>query len=107
LWGSAGTKNPNYSDIKYVEELLGPDSINTMPEATLKAFKDHGRAEITIHDKAEEAGRLFSELEEVGVDINQVTEQLESEGVKLFSDSFYLLLKEIAQKKNSFLTKNP
>jgi len=107
LWGSTGTKDPRYSDIKYVEELIAPDSINTMPEATLKAFKDHGRVQITIYDKLEEAERLFSELKEVGVDINQVTEQLESEGVKLFSDSFYLLLKEIAQKRDSFLTKKP
>jgi transaldolase len=107
LWGSTGTKNPSYSDIKYVEELIGSDSINTMPEATLKAFIDHGRVQNTIHDKLEEAERLFSELKEVGVDIHQVTEQLESEGVKLFSDSFYLLLKEIAQKRDSFLTKKP
>ena len=105
LWGSTGTKNPTYSDIKYVQELIGPDSINTMPEATLEAFKDHGQAQITIYDNLEEAERLFSQLQGVGVDINQVTEQLEGEGVKLFSDSFYLLLKEIAQKRDSFLTK--
>ena len=107
LWGSTGTKNPSYSDLKYVEELMGPDSINTMPEATLKAFQDHGRAAISIYDKPGEAERLFSELREVGVDINQVTEQLESEGVKLFSDSFRLLLREIAQKRDSFPTKKP
>ena len=107
LWGSTGTKNPTYSDVKYVEELMGPDSINTMPEATLKAFKDHGHAQIMIQDNLEEAERLFSELKEVGVNIDQVTEQLEAEGVKLFSDSFYLLLKEIGQKRNSFLTKKP
>jgi transaldolase len=105
LWGSTGTKNPSYSDVKYVQELIGPDSINTMPEATLKAFKDHGRAQITIYGNLEEAERLFPELKEVGVDIDQVTEQLEGEGVKLFSDSFYSLLKEIAQKRDSFLTK--
>ena len=105
LWGSTGTKNPSYSDIKYVEELMGADSINTLPEATLKAFQDHGRAQITIFDKLEEAEKLFAGLKEVGVNINQVTEQLESEGVKLFSDSFYLLLKEIAQKRDSLLAK--
>jgi len=105
LWGSTGTKNPSYSDIKYVEELMGADSINTLPEATLEAFQDHGRAQITIFDKLEEAEKLFAGLKEVGVDINQVTEQLESEGVKLFSDSFYLLLKEIAQKRDSLLPK--
>jgi transaldolase len=105
LWGSTGTKNPSYSDIKYVEELIGPDSINTMPEATLKAFKDHGQAQITIYDNLEEAERLFSQLKEVGVDINQVTEELEKEGVRLFSDSFFALLKEINQKRNSFLSR--
>jgi transaldolase len=63
--------------------------------------------QITIYDNLEEAERVFSELKEVGVDIDQVTEQLEAEGVKLFSDSFDLLLKEIAQKRNSFLTKKP
>ncbi len=104
LWGSTGTKNPNYSDIKYVQELIGPDSINTLPEATLMAFKDHGRIQITIGDHLEDAARLFAELKVVGVDINQVTEQLENEGVKLFSDSLSLLLKEIAEKRDSFLS---
>lgn len=107
LWGSTGTKNPSYSDIKYVEELIGSDSINTLPDATLKAFLDHGRVRINIGDGLDEAERLFAELRSVGVDINQVTEELEKEGVKLFSDSFSLLLKEIAQKRDSFLTKNP
>jgi transaldolase len=105
LWGSTGTKNPSYSDIKYVEELMGPDSINTMPEATLKAFKDHGQAAITVYDKPGEAQKLFSELRGEGVDIDKVSEQLESEGVKLFSDSFRMLLREMAQKRDSFLPK--
>ena len=107
LWGSTGTKNPSYSDIKYVEELIGADSINTLPDATLKAFLDHGQVRINIGDGLDEAERLFAELRSVGVDVNQVTEELEKEGVKLFSDSFSLLLKEIAQKRDSFLAKNP
>ncbi len=105
LWGSTGTKNPRYSDIKYVQELIGPESINTVPEATLKAFMDHGQARVTIHESLEEAEGLFGELKSVGVDINQVTDVLEKEGVKLFSDSFFALLKEIAQKRDSFLSK--
>ena len=105
LWGSTGTKNPKYSDIKYVEELIAPDSINTLPETTLDAFKDHGQAKITISDHLEEAERVFPELKSVGIEINDVTEQLEQEGVKLFSDSFFALLKEIAQKRDSFLLK--
>ena len=104
LWGSTGTKNPGYSDIKYVQELIGPDSINTIPETTLTAFKDHGRVQVTIANHLEEAERLFTELKAVGVDINQVTAQLENEGVKLFSDSFSLLLREIAEKRDSFLS---
>lgn len=105
LWGSTGTKNPTYSDIKYVEELIAPDSINTLPETTIKAFKDHGQARITISDHLEEAERLFPKLKSVGIDINEVTEQLEKEGVQLFSDSFFALLKEIAKKRESFLIK--
>ncbi len=103
LWGSTGTKNPKYSDIKYVEELIAADSINTLPEATLKAFKDHGQAKITIHNGLEEAERLFPELKSIGIDIREVTSQLEKEGVQLFSDSFFALLKEIAKKRDSFL----
>jgi transaldolase/glucose-6-phosphate isomerase len=105
LWGSTGTKNLKYSDIKYVEELIAPDSINTLPETTLDAFKDHGQAKITISDHLEEAERVFPELKSVGIEINDVTGQLEREGVKLFSDSFFALLKEIAQKRDSFLAK--
>ncbi|MDI6754221.1 MAG: transaldolase [Thermodesulfobacteriota bacterium] len=104
LWGSTGTKNPNYSDVKYVEELIGPDSINTIPETTLRAFMDHGRAQITIGDSLEEAQMLFNELNSLGVDIDQVTSQLEQEGVKLFADSYFLLLREIAEKRDSFLS---
>ena len=105
LWGSTGTKNPTYNDIKYVEELIAPDSINTLPETTIKAFKDLGQARITISDHLEEAERLFPELKSIGIDINEVTEQLEKEGVQLFSDSFFSLLKEIAKKRESFLIK--
>ncbi|MEW6376439.1 MAG: transaldolase [Thermodesulfobacteriota bacterium] len=103
LWGSTGTKNPKYSDIKYVEELIAPDSVNTLPETTIEAFKNHGHAKITIGDHLEGAERLFQELKSIGIEINEVTDQLESEGVKLFSDSFFSLLKEIAQKRDSFL----
>jgi transaldolase len=104
LWGSTGTKNPQYSDIKYVEELIGPDSINTLPETTIKAFKDHGQAKITIDHDLKEAEKLFPELKSMGIDIREVTEQLEKEGVQLFSDSFFALLKEIAKKRDLFLS---
>ncbi len=103
LWGSTGTKNPKYSDIKYVEELIGPDSINTLPETTIKAFKDHGQAKRTISNDLEGAKKLFPELKSIGIDIHEVTEQLEKEGVQLFSDSFFALLKEIVKKRDLFL----
>ncbi len=103
LWGSSGTKNPAYSDIKYVAELIGPDSINTMPEATMMAFKDHGQATVTVNQHLEEAEGLPRRLKSHGIDLDQVTDQLEAEGVKLFSDSFFALLKEIARKRDSFL----
>jgi len=105
LWGSTGTKNPNYSDIKYVEELIAPETVNTLPETTLMAFKDHGQAKITIKDRLTEAEKLPQELRSVGVALDQVTEQLEKEGVKSFSDSFFTLLNEIAAKRDSFLPK--
>ncbi|HUL23524.1 MAG TPA: transaldolase family protein, partial [Thermodesulfobacteriota bacterium] len=103
LWGSTGTKNPKYSDIKYVEELIAADSINTLPEATIQAFKDHGQAKITIHNDLEMAKKVFSGLKSVGIDIREVTDQLEKEGVQLFSDSFFALLKDIAKKRDSIL----
>ena len=104
LWGSTGTKNPKYSDIKYVEELIAPDSVNTLPETTIEAFRDHGQAKITIGDHLEEAERTFPELKSIGIEINEVTKQLEREGVKLFSDSFFALLKEIAKKRESLVS---
>lgn len=103
LWGSTGTKNPAYSDIKYVEELIGPDIVNTMPESTMMAYKDHGKPRPTLEEDLDGARAVFKELEAVGVDINQVTAELETDGVKLFSDSFFTLLKEIAEKRDAFL----
>jgi transaldolase/glucose-6-phosphate isomerase len=104
LWGSTGTKNPAYSDVKYVNELIGRDSINTLPDATLKAYLDHGQTRVTIDKGVREAEGLLLRLKEVGIDMDRVTEDLEKEGVKLFSDSFFALLKEIAQKRDAFLS---
>jgi transaldolase len=104
LWGSTGTKNPQYSDVKYVDELIGRDSINTLPDATLKAYIDHGQARVTIDKGVKEAEGIFPQLAELGIDMGKVTGDLEKEGVRLFSDSFFALLKEIAQKRDAFLT---
>ncbi|MDA8168979.1 MAG: transaldolase [Nitrospiraceae bacterium] len=105
LWASTSTKNPAYSDVKYVEELVAPDSINTMPENTLKAFRDHGKVRVTIGDYVEEAETLFADLRDSGIDIDSVTAELESEGVRLFSESFFSLLDAIAQQRDDFLVK--
>lgn len=105
LWGSTGTKNADYSDVKYVEELIAPDTINTMPEATMKAFKDHGKVKIAIDDGLEEAEALFRELKSLGIDMEPVTDQLEREGVKAFSGSYFTLLDEIAKKRDLILSK--
>lgn len=98
LWASTGTKNPAYSDILYVQELIGPDSINTVPEATLRAFMDHGKAMVTVAQDLDRAQALFRDLERLGISIDELTSRLEADGVKAFSDSFTALLKEIRQK---------
>jgi len=104
LWGSTSTKNPAYSDVKYVEELIGPDTVNTMPLETVRAFMDHGKARVTIRDGAEEAGAYFEELRSVGIDIEDVARRLEDEGVKAFSDSYFAVLEDIAKKRDKFLS---
>lgn len=100
LWGSTGTKNPKYSDIKYVDELIGPDTINTMPEATLNAFKDHGTVKITIGEQMDKAEKVLKELASLGISIREVTDQLEKEGVKTFADSYFALLDEISKRRD-------
>jgi transaldolase len=103
LWGSTSTKNPEYSDIKYVQELIGKDTVNTMPEDTMMAFRDHGEVKMTIEKDLDSARALFLDLEELGLDMHQVTDQLEKEGVKKFSDSFIKVLAETADKRDRFL----
>jgi transaldolase len=92
LWASTSTKNPTYSDVLYVEELIGPATVNTMPEETIEAFQDHGRVSPTLAQGVDEARRLFEEVEAAGVDVRDVTETLEREGVEKFADSFDSLL---------------
>ena len=98
LWASTSTKNPAYSDVLYVENLIGPMTVNTMPEETIAAFQDHGRVAPTLEQGIDEAKRLFDELADAGVDYNQVTETLEREGVEKFADSFGELLEGIRAK---------
>ena len=92
LWASTGTKNPNYRDVMYVETLIGPETINTMPDATLTAFRDHGKAALTLEQDVKSAQEQFLALESLGIDMAAVGEQLQVEGVKLFDEAFAKLL---------------
>jgi transaldolase len=98
LWASTSTKNPAYSDVLYVENLIGPMTVNTMPDETIEAFQDHGRVAPTLEDGVDEANRLFEQIAEAGVDYDDVTETLEREGVEKFADSFSELLEGIRAK---------
>ncbi len=106
LWASTGTKNPNLSDVLYIEQLIGPDTVNTMPPATLDAFRDHGRVHTTLQESPELAALALNTLEEAGIDLTIVTTQLEKEGVKAFEDSFNQLLAAIDHKTEQTRTAN-
>ena len=99
LWASTSVKNPDYRDTMYVEELIGPETVNTMPEETIEAFQDHGRVASTLTQGLDEAHRLFDDLRAAGVDYDDVTRTLEQEGVKKFADSFAELLEGIKSKR--------
>ena len=93
LWASTGTKNAAYSDVMYVESLIGPDTINTVPDATLNAFRDHGKAASTLETGVNDAQATFDALAQAGIDMRQAGETLQVEGVKLFEQAFEQLLK--------------
>jgi transaldolase len=99
LWASTSTKNPEYRDVMYVEELIGPETVNTMPVETVEAFQDHGVVAETLEQGLDEARALLDELARVGVDYDDVTDTLEREGVQKFADSFEELLDGIQAKR--------
>jgi transaldolase len=100
LWASTSTKNPEYRDVLYVEELIGPDTVDTMPEETIRAFQEHGEVRgDTVLEGWDEAHALFAQLEEVGVDYDDVVETLELEGVQKFADSFAELMDGVKAKR--------
>jgi transaldolase len=103
LWASTSTKNPEYRDVIYVEELIGPDTVNTMPLETVEAFQDHGRAEATLEQGVDDARELIEKLEQAGIDYDDVTETLEREGVQKFADSFKELLDGVAKKRDALV----
>jgi transaldolase / glucose-6-phosphate isomerase len=101
LWASTSTKNPTYRDVLYVEELVGADTINTVPPQTLTAFIDHGKAEETIEKNLQQAGDDISKLESLGINMTTVTRELEEEGVDAFAQAFSSLLETIDGKARS------
>ncbi|MGH1575378.1 bifunctional transaldolase/phosoglucose isomerase [Methylobacterium sp. P31] len=103
LWASTGTKNKAYSDVLYVEELIGPNTVNTMPPATMDAFRDHGTVRATIEEDVPGAEAVMARLARAGIDIERVAEQLVREGVQLFIDAADNLLGAVAGKRAALL----
>jgi len=99
LWASTSTKNPEYRDVLYVEDLIGAGTVNTMPRETIEAFQDHGEVALTLEDGIDEAKQVFEQVAEAGVDYKDVTDTLEREGVQKFIDSLTQLLDGIAAKR--------
>jgi len=103
LWASTSTKNPAYSDVLYVEELIGPDTVNTMPPVTIAAFKDHGVAEVRLTRNVEEALAVMERVASLGVDYAELTATLQREGVAAFAKSFDALLQNLEIKRKEIL----
>ncbi len=105
LWASTSTKNPAYRDVLYAEELVGPDTVDTMPLETVEKFTDHGQARLSIEDNIPQSHAELDALEQIGIHYDQVTKQLQDEGVQKFADSFHQLFKSIDDKKKAIQQK--
>ena len=105
LWASTGTKDKAYSDVLYVETLIGRDTVNTMPTKTLEAFKDHGVVQLTLTTEVEEARQALASQERLGLDLHKVTDKLVEDGVQSFADSFDQLLAAVASKRDEMMGK--
>ena len=103
LWASTSTKNPEYRDVIYVEELIGPDTVNTMPRETIDAFLDHGNVEPTLERDVEGARRILAAFAEAGIDYDDVVETLEREGVEKFAKSFQQLFADVEAKRDALV----
>ncbi|QDL12055.1 transaldolase [Brasilonema octagenarum UFV-E1] len=103
LWASTGTKNPHYSDVLYVEELIGSDTVNTIPPATLSAFRDHGHPKSSLTESVDDAQSTLSKLQKAGISLQQITDKLLAEGVQLFMDAFDQLLGTVEKKRTAIL----
>ncbi|MCU7959466.1 MAG: transaldolase [gamma proteobacterium symbiont of Bathyaustriella thionipta] len=95
LWASTSVKNPQYSDVKYVERLIGPNTVNTLPQKTLNAFRDHGETSAGLLESNQASAQVLEQLNETGIDLQQTADTLEQEGVQKFIDAFERLLKTI------------
>ncbi|MDW8394815.1 MAG: bifunctional transaldolase/phosoglucose isomerase [Anaerolineae bacterium] len=105
LWASTSTKNPAYKDTYYVEALIGKDTVNTVPPATLKAFRDHGVVAPTLHQGLDEAKQIMAELQAVGIDLKAAMETLQRDGVRLFAEAFESLFKGIEHRRTAVLAR--
>jgi len=103
LWASTGTKNPDYSDTLYVDELIGPDTVNTLPPSTLESFIDHGSVALTLTEGIEDALEQLAAIANLGIDLEAVTHQLQVDGVAAFAKPFDALMKSIADKREKLL----
>jgi transaldolase len=99
LWASTGTKNPAYSDVLYVDTLIGPHTVNTMPGKTIQAFLDHGEVRRTVDEDMDSARQVMTDLEAAGIDFKAVTDKLENDGIDLFCKSFEQLLAGVEAKR--------
>ena len=104
LWASTSTKNPAYSDVLYVDDLIGPETVNTMPEETIDAFQDHGKVALTLEADLDQAKQVFERVAEAGVDYDDVVVTLEQEGVEKFADSFRELLDGVKAKRGELVS---
>ncbi|HJQ31156.1 MAG TPA: bifunctional transaldolase/phosoglucose isomerase [Pyrinomonadaceae bacterium] len=104
LWASTGTKNPKYSDVLYVDNLIGPETVNTVPPATYTAIRDHGRVEPTLEEGLDECRALIGQLAEIGIDLKEVTEKLQRDGLSAFVNSLDTLFESIEAKRDAMLS---
>ncbi len=107
LWASTGTKSPAYSDVKYVEALIGPDTVNTAPLETVEAYRDHGEPKARLETDVAQAARLLKRLPELGINLDTVTQQLEDEGVAKFNKPFDKLMETLSQRSSRHSTNEP
>ncbi len=99
LWASTSAKDPSFSDVKYVEPLIGKDTINTLPMETIDAFRDHGKVADTISKDIDTSNKALDDLNNLGIDIDRITQRLENEGIEKFNKAYEQLLKSIADQK--------